>query len=266
MKLTGWLTIGGIWLLACAASVQAQSGKINYAEYDRLLRTYVDGRGLVNYAGLKRELPALKSLVDQIGATGPENRPDLFPDDGERLRYYMTAYNAWVLYYAAAAYPAKNEFWNFLGLFRNHDIQLGGRRSTLEDLEHKIIRKQFQDPRIHFYINCAAASCPALWQGAIPEGKTDEVLERSARRFINDTKHVRYEAASRRLYLSKIFDWFAADFLNYLKQKRGLPQPHIAQYLLLYLEGPARASLEKTPLSELSVRYLSYDKSLNEQK
>jgi hypothetical protein len=51
-----------------------------------------------------------------------------------------------------------------------------------------------------------------------------------------------------------------------LRNKRGLQQPHIAQYILLYLAGPAREALAKTPLHELSVSYLSYDKSLNEQK
>ena len=234
----------------------------NYAEYDRLLRAYVDARGLVNYAGLKKEIGALKGFVDQLGAADPL----AINDSGERLRYYLTAYNAWVLYYAANAYPSKSEMWNFVGLFRDHDIVIGGRKSSLEQLEHKIIRPQFKDPRAHFYLNCAARSCPALWQGAIPPGKTLEVLETSAKRFINDSQHVQYDAATKRLTISKLFDWFAADFLTYLKTQKGLAQPHIAQYLLLYLAGPQREALAKTPFHEISVKYFSYNKGLNEQR
>jgi hypothetical protein len=234
----------------------------DYAEYDRLLRAYVDARGLVNYAGLKKEIGALKAFVDRLGATDPL----AIKDAGERLRYYLTSYNAWVLYYAANAYPSKSEMWNFIGMFRDHEIVMGGRKSSLETLEHKIIRAQFKEPRVHFYLNCAAYSCPALWQGAIPAGKTWEVLEQSAKRFINDQRHLKYEAAQKRLYLSKIFDWFANDFLSYLKTQKGIQQPHIAQYILLYLDGPAREALAKTPVNELSVRYYSYDRSLNEQR
>jgi hypothetical protein len=245
-------------LFVYTQSAQAQ----DYSEYDRLLRTYVDGRGLVNYAGLKKELGALKAFVDRLGATDPL----AIKDSGERLRYYLTSYNAWVLYYAGNAYPSKSEMWNFIGMFRDHDIVIGGRKSSLETLEHKIIRVQFKEPRVHFYLNCAAYSCPALWQGAIAAGKTWEVLEQSARRFINDPRHVKYEAAQKRLYLSKIFDWFADDFLNYLKTQKGLQQPHLAQYILLYLDGPAREVLAKTPVNELNVKYYSYDRSLNEQR
>lgn len=254
--------LAGVCLLM-TTSVLAQA--INYAEYDRLTRKYVDGRGLVNYAGLKTELPAFKTFIDQISAVSPHSHPQLFSDGSEQLRYWMTAYNAWVLYIAASEYPAKNSHWNFVGLFRNRSIKLGGRQMGLEDVEHKIIRKGYQEPRIHFYINCAAFSCPALPQGAIPQGKTFEVLEQAARRFINDPKHVRYDAKTKRLQISKIFDWFEGDFLTYLKVRKGIAQPHIAQYILLYLTGPARDALAATPTGEINVSYFSYNKNLNEQ-
>jgi len=251
-------------LFVAAASASAQ--QINYSEYDRLTRQYVDGRGLVNYNGLKGELPALKTFIDQISAVSPESHPQAFPDGGEQLRYWMTAYNAWVLYIAASEYPSKSALWNFVGLFRNRDIRLGGRASSLEELEHKIIRKRYKEPRIHFYINCAAYSCPPLWQGAIAQGKTWDVLDQSAKRFINDPRNVKYDLATKKLQLSKIFDWFSGDFTTYLKEKKGIAQPHIAQYLLMYLDGPTRAALEKTPVNEISISYFSYNKALNEQK
>ena len=131
------------FLFTAASSASAQT--VNYSEYDRLTRKYVDGRGLVNYSGLKGEIGALKTFIDQISAVSPESHPQLFPDGGEQLRYWMTAYNAWVLYLAASEYPSKSALWNFVGLFRNRDIRLGGKALGLEDLEHKIIRKRYKE-------------------------------------------------------------------------------------------------------------------------
>ncbi len=255
----------GLILALCVGS-NALAQQINYSEYDRLTRKYVDGRGLVNYGGLKSEIGALKTFIDQISAVSPESHPQLFPDGGEQLRYWMTAYNAWVLYLATSEYPSKSALWNFVGLFRNRDIKLGGKALGLEDLEHKIIRKRYREPRIHFYINCAAHSCPALQQGAIPPGKTFDALDQAAKRFINDTRHVKFDPVTKKLQVSKIFDWFADDFLTYLKEKKGIAQPQISQYILMYLDGPAREALQNTPVKEISVSYFSYNKSLNEQK
>ena len=252
-------------LFICAAGFGVHAQGIDYSEYDRLTRKYVNERGLVDYKGLKSELSALKTFIDQISAVSPQSHPQQFQDGGEQLRYWMTAYNAWVMYIAASEYPSKSSLWNFLGLFRNRDIKLGGKQMKLGDLEHKIIRAGYKDPRIHFYINCGASSCPALGQGVIPQFKTSDALDQSARRFINDPKNVKYDAAAKRLYLSKIFDWFQDDFLNYLKEKNSNQTPHIAQYILLYLDGPSREALQKTPPNEIHVSYFNYDKSLNEQ-
>ena len=248
-----------------ASTEQAPAATFTYAEYDRVVAKYVDARGQVNYAGLKQELASLQAFLDQLTAVSPENKPELFAGDDDSKRYYLTAYNAYVLYYAAKAYPDKNVFWNRLGLFKNKDITLGGRKLTLNDLEHNIIRKRFLDPRIHFYLNCGAKSCPPLKAKAIAEKATDAELEDGARAFINDPTNVRFDAGTRTLYLSKIFDWYEGDFLNYLRVKRGAANPHIADYIKLYLTGEPGQALARVPNGQLRVKHLDYDKSLNEQ-
>ena len=242
-----------------------QSSGFSYAEYDRLVGKYVDQRGRVNYGALKKELSALRGFLDQLAASSPENRAELFATDGESKRYYMIAYNAYVLYFAAVAYPDKHALWAKLGWFKNKDIVLGGRKLTLNDLEHNIIRKKFLDPRIHFYLNCGAVSCPPLKARAIAEGATESELEEAARAFINSSSNVRFDAASCTLYLSKIFDWYEEDFVNYLRAKRGLERPHIVEYIKLYLDGPGAQALARVSNDQLKIKHLEYDKGLNEQ-
>jgi hypothetical protein len=237
----------------------------SYDEYDRVTRAYVDQQGGVDYQGLKKELAALKAFIGQLAAVSPENKPEWFRGKDERKRYYLTAYNAYIVFYAASAYPDKHALWSRLGLFKNKDILLGGRKLTLNDLEHGIIRKEFLDPRIHFALNCGARSCPPLKAGVMAQNATENELEEAARRFINDPANVRLDESSLTLYLSKIFDWFEGDFLNHLRVKRGLAEPHVAQYVSLYLEGSSARALAKAPASDLTIKYLDYDKGLNEQ-
>jgi len=237
----------------------------SYGEYDRLTRAYVNEQGDVNYAGLKREIAALQGFIDQLAAASPEKKPEWFPNEDERKRYYLTAYNAYIVFYAASAYPDKHALWSRLGLFKNKDIILGGRELTLNELEHKIIRKEFLDPRIHFALNCGARSCPALKAGVIAQNATESELEEAARRFINDPANVRFDESNLTLYLSKIFDWFEGDFLNYLRVKRGLAAPHVAGYVALYLEGSCAQALANALPGALTIKYLDYDKGLNEQ-
>jgi hypothetical protein len=251
----------------CISMIAQNSVKndFSYEEYDRLTRAYVDGKGRVDYPGLKKELPSLKSFIDQMAAASPENKPEWLPTDDDRKRYYLTAYNALVLFFAASAYPDRHALWARLGYFRNKDIVLGGRKLTLNELEHKIIRKQFLDPRIHFYINCGAKGCPALQRGAIAQNATEAELEQAARRFINDPMNVRFDANTHTLYLSKIFDWFSQDFIGYLRARRGLEHPYISQYVSFYLQGSAATALTKTPPEQIKVKYLEYDKDLNDR-
>jgi len=241
------------------------TGHFSYDEYDRLTRAYVNEQGVVNYEGLKKEIGGLNDFIEQLGAVSPENKPEWFASEDERKRYYLTAYNAFILFYATSAYPDRHALWSRLGMFKNKDIVLGGRKLTLNDLEHNIIRKQFTDPRIHFALNCGARSCPPLKAGVIAENATESELEEAARHFINDPGNVRFDESSMTLYLSKIFDWFAVDFLNFLRVKRGLESPHIAQYIALYLTDQSAEFLAKASADGISIKYLDYDKELNDQ-
>lgn len=253
-----------LFVMLTLSNIGIAQESFSYDGYDKVVRTYVNDKGKVNYAGLKANLSELQKFIDQIAAIGPENKPELFSSDDENKRYYLTAYNAWVLFLAAKAYPDKHYLWSRIGFFKNKDITLGGKQTSLNNLENDIIRKQFLDPRIHFFLNCGANSCPPV-RGAIAQNATDAELEKAAHLFMNDPANVKFDAATNTLYLSKIFDWFEGDFLNYLKARRGLENPHVSQYVLIYLKGEAAKQLAAVKTEQLKVKHFSYDKDLNVQ-
>jgi hypothetical protein len=89
---------------------------------------------------------------------------------------------------------------------------VGGKVITLDDLEHKILRPEFKDPRVHAALVCAGMSCPPLRAEPYRGETIDAQLDDAMRSWLNDPKANRVDAGARKVYLSKIFRWFAEDF------------------------------------------------------
>ena len=130
---------------------------------------------------------------------------------------------------------------------------LEGRTISLGHIEHGILRKRFQEPRIHFAINCASKSCPQLRREPYRATHLHTQLEDAARMFLRDTTKNRFDASKRVLRLSAIFDWFEDDFET--------TAVDVKTYVLRYL--PERTSQDAAHKS-VDVEYLDYDWSLNE--
>ena len=127
--------------------------------------------------------------------------------------------------------------------------RLGGRRLSLDNLEHDILRPKFKDPRIHFALNCASRGCPPLLGRPYRGQNLNATLDDVTRDFINDPK--RTVVREDKLYLSKIMDWFGGDFKN---DQVG--------FVLRYARQGLRDDLLKAG-GELEIEYLDYDWSLN---
>ena len=128
-------------------------------------------------------------------------------------------------------------------------VEINGEILTLDHIEHDILRPRFKDPRVHFAINCAAKSCPALYREAFTGKQLHAQLDDAARRFINDGRFNRLEAKT--LYVSRIFKWFNEDF-------NGDIAGFFEQYAAPGLKVPLAADREN-----IKVKYLDYDWSLN---
>ena len=94
-------------------------------------------------------------------------------------------------------------------------IRLGDKTYSLNEIENEIIRPKFDEPRMHFAVNCAAKSCPPLANHAYTEDNLESMLEARTRAFINDPTYNAISASSVRV--SRIFDWYGEDFDNLIE-------------------------------------------------
>ena len=134
---------------------------------------------------------------------------------------------------------------------------LAGRTMSLNHIEHELIRKLFEEPRIHVALVCAARSCPAIRAEAYTGPRLDAQLADQSYLFVNDRRYVAVDAATGELLLSPILNWYGKDW----KGEGG--------YLQWILERTAdqevRAALETSLTQEPQIRWNEYDWSLNSQ-
>ena len=151
----------------------------------------------------------------------------------------------------------------FLGLvkgkgpWKEEIVRAAGRTLSLDDVEHKIIRVEFKEPRIHAALVCAAISCPPLRTEAFEGGRLNEQLEDQTRTFLRDRQtENRLDLGNSVIHLSPIFDWYREDF--------GKTDAAILRFVARYFDGAG----EKSAFSQarLKIEFTTYDWSLNLQR
>ena len=203
--------------------------------------------GSVDYLGLKNNPGLLDGYLKRIAELNPVTLNSF--ERNEKLAFYLNAYNAITLKVIIQHYPVKS-IRDIPGVWEMIKFQVAGRKLTLNQIEHEILRKEFREPRIHFALVCASRGCPKLSQEPFTGKVLDEQLERLAKEFINDAAKVRLDKDKNILYLSSIFKWFKEDFGDIIG--------FISKYLPIDEAGFIK---EIRP----GIRYLNYDWSLNER-
>jgi hypothetical protein len=138
---------------------------------------------------------------------------------------------------------------------------IGEEEYSLYDLERSKIRDEFEDPRVHFVLNCASGSCPIL-RPELPGGPAlEEYLVDAAREFVSEERNVRVDHAARRIVLSNIFEMYEKEFINDLR-RRGVPGGVLA-YVQSVAPEDLRSQLDEA--DEYTVEFDEFDWSLNAQ-
>jgi hypothetical protein len=234
---------------------------IKYSLLDNLLRKYVVGNK-VNYKELIQEKEILFQFTEQLAKISPDSHSELFPDKNDKLAYWINAYNAYILETIVRNFPVESiKDINFIGVtvWLNKNL-LGGEKISFKSLEDDIIRKRFKDPRIHFAINCASASCPPLINETYLPEKLDIQLDRSTKNFINDENNFKIDEKGKVIYINAIFDWYEDDFIKWVKvNNSNKNEPVILDYIKIYY-----TDYFKQDWYEFDIEVNDYDWSLNE--
>ena len=221
---------------------------ISHGDWDILTARHVTPDGRVDFRGFWADSTLFRKYLALL-AQNPPNRRHW--DEAQRLAYWLNAYNAFTVQLILENYPVKsikdlggevpfvNTVWD------RRFFQLGDIDFDLNTIEHEILRQQFDEPRIHFAINCASKSCPKLRNEAYTAERLAFQLEEQTQDFLLDETKNRIGQDT--LFLSKIFDWFGEDFTQ-----QGSLQHFVDQHFAEAVSPDA------------TVKFLPYDWSLNE--
>ncbi|MEM7008330.1 MAG: DUF547 domain-containing protein [Thermodesulfobacteriota bacterium] len=251
----------------------------SYVAYNKMLSENVKD-SLVNYQGFIDSKAEFEAFLNTFGSVEPTEFNSW--SEKEQLAFWINAYNAFTIKAIIDHYPIERSF-SLVGIFyapsnsilqikgvwKKLEFKAVGRMVTLDEIEHEILRKEFNEPRIHMAIVCASISCPDLSPNAYTADKIEEQLTQASIDFINNPeKGVSIDQKDGRVKLSKIFKWFGDDFIpNYGTQKLfnhySLKENAVLNFAADYLQSDEQKEYLMT--GKLKIGYLGYDWNLNEQ-
>lgn len=268
------IAAGSIALLAASASFYASAEAGLHSTFDSLLSKYVtpisNGASTqVNYDGFKKERNTLNEYLARLSKV-EQSTFDSWDKD-KQLAFLINAYNAYTIELILTEYPDIESIRDLGSFFsspwKKEIAPLLGETRTLDEIEHELIRgtnqttKTYNEPRIHFAVNCASVGCPALREEAYTGGKLDVQLEAQTKRFLADGS--RNKMSDNTLHLSKIFDWYSEDFERKEGEWRGTSK--LTEFILLYKDAMQLTEAQVSALKNdtADIEYLNYDWALN---
>ena len=208
-------------------------------------------------AQLDRYLQALADLSPARFASWPE---------AEQIALLINAYNALTLRSIIDHDPIRPSIKAIPGVWKLRRHPLLGQRLTLDEIEHRILRREYNEPRIHAALVCAAISCPPLRREAFTGPQLDRQLEDQTNRWLASAVGLRIGRAARDVAISPIFQWFAEDWPRADPDADPVPG-HEKESAVLHFIARHRPVAERQLLLEgaYRLRYLPYNWDLNRQ-
>ena len=223
---------------------------------EQVLKRYRDPSGTINYF----------SMIADAGITAFAESLATFDlsilDTREKeLAFWINSYNSLSLYGVIRKLKSDPDFvkkgnssWlQRVRFFALQKFDVGGKQFTLRDIENNI-RKDYQDPRIHFALNCSSMGCPVLKDGRYSAENIDAELDEATKLYLSSPAGAKIDEHENILYASMIFKWYKKDF--------EVTGKTISEYILQYVPTDSKEYLE-AHLNDIKIRYLDYDWSLN---
>ncbi len=252
-----------------AATVSTAGFDHAHVAYARLLHDHVRPPR-VDYAGLLANRNALDAAIDAVRRPTPAEEQAWTRD--ERLAFWINAYNLFTLRAIVDHYPIRsawvtlqprNSIRQISGVWTRLRWQAAGRTVTLDDIEHRILRPEFKEPRVHFAINCASVSCPPLQGEPYVAAALDGQLDAAARRYFASREGLQIDGTT--LRVSSILKWYGEDFVARFAGETSGGRDAVERAILGVIAafGPAEAAaLART--SSVRIAFLNYNWSLND--
>ena len=257
-----------IGLLLFAGSASAQFDP-SHAAFTALLAKHVvlveGGKtSQVRYADLQKDRSQLKAYLDSVTrVTEAEFKAWSKP---QQLAFLINAYNGWTLELILTRYPDLKSIRDFgwlpfNNIWKKKWFSLLGKEYYLDGIEHELIRAPgvYDDPRIHFAVNCASIGCPMLREEAYVAERLDRQLEQQTTRFLADRSRNRVNKDGV-LEVSNIFEWYKDDFSKGLQGIKSL-EAFFGRHAALLTGNTEHRKLVQE--GKASIRYLDYDWTLN---
>lgn len=258
-------------LIAVAGAAFGQDFDHSHRAWDVLVKRHVvlitgGNASQVRYAEFARDRAELKRYLDSLSGV-PAAQFDAW-SRAQQMAFLINAYNAFTVELILANYPVRSIKDIGSDLFNNRwklkFFRLFGQDAYLDQIEHEMLRKpgRYDDPRVHFALNCASVGCPMLREEAYVAGRLEVQLEQQAVRFLSDRSRNRVSAQGK-LELSKIFDWFREDWSSGYQGIASREQ-YFAKYARLLSDDPAHRKRVADGAAPLV--FLDYDWSLNDAR
>lgn len=247
------LTILSVLLAVFGSYNALQAAVPSHSDWDKILKKYVNDAGWVDYKGIIKDKAEFQKYLDKLSA----NPPQKSWSSKDKEAFWINAYNAFTIKLIIDHYPVKSikDIGPAIKIYRVSTpwqikfFKIGGESYKLDEIENQILRKDFNDPRIHFAIVCASRSCARLRNEAYTGEKLDAQLNDQAKKFMANPAKNTFSSANK-ASLSPYFKWFSGDF----KSKSGSVVKFINQYAPIKLNENA------------DISFKDYDWSLNEQR
>lgn len=254
---------------AASLSLAAAAFDHDYAKYGQLLRDHVRPPK-VDYATLKSHRAAL-DLVAGAFSQPSRGEEQAWPR-AERFAFWINAYNLLTLSAIVDHYPIRSHWFTLQprnsirqidGVWTTLTWPVAGRTATLDDIEHRILRPEFRDPRVHFAINCASIGCPPLADTPYRAATLDAQLDEAARRYFAAPEGLQVDGST--LRVSSILKWYGDDFVARFSEGGASSRTPVERAILGVVSQfgpPTAAALARTP--SVRVVFLDYNWSLND--
>ncbi len=242
----------------------------------RVLEKFVDQEGFVDYRGIKAESQDLENFIRNLDSFEPQTYETF--STKEKIAFWINVYNALTLKVIIDHYPIqssrlkslrypKNSIRQIPGVWDKITFSIGKENLSLDFIEHEILRKEFDEPRIHMALVCAALGCPPLLNEPYRGDTIDSLLDQQARIFLSNKQKFFIDENRHIVFVSSIFKWFGEDFINRYSPETGFERHSqkdqaVLHFISLYVSENQRNFLKQ---SKYKIKYIKYDWTLNER-